>query len=89
LDIDQPLGIFVLFTPIISFSLALPISVGGLGVREQTYALLFGSLGVSETAAVTMSLTNYVLSNIVIGLIGVMLHTFVGIRGLRVADEDR
>ena len=41
-----------------------------LGVREQTYVLLFGPLGVSGTAAAAMSLTNYALTNLVVGLLG-------------------
>jgi uncharacterized membrane protein YbhN (UPF0104 family) len=78
LGVDQPLGIFLLFTPIISFSLALPISVGGLGVREQTYVLLFNALGVSDTVAAAMSLTNYVLTTLVMGLIGGVLYALEG-----------
>lgn len=82
LNVDQPLGIFLLFTPIISFSLALPISIGGLGVREQTYILLFGSLGVSGTAAAAMSLTNYALTNLIVGLLGGILYALEGTEGL-------
>jgi len=87
LGVDQPLGIFLLFTPIISFSLALPISIGGLGVREQTYILLFSPLGVSDTAAVAMSLTNYALTNLVVGLIGGVLYTLEGTKGL--AEKEK
>jgi uncharacterized membrane protein YbhN (UPF0104 family) len=82
LNVDQPLGIFLLFTPIISFSLALPISVGGLGIREQTYILLFGSLGVADTVAAAMSLTNYALTNLVVGLLGGMLYAIEGTKEL-------
>ena len=82
LGVDQPLGIFLLFTPIISFSLALPISIGGLGVREQTYVLLFGSLGVSDTAAAAMSLTNYALTNLMVGLLGGVLYALEGTKEL-------
>jgi len=82
LNIDQPLGIFVLFTPIISFSLALPISIGGLGVREQTYVVLFGPLGVPNTPATAMSLTNYVLTNLAVGLIGGCLYAMESARDL-------
>jgi len=74
LSVDQPLGIFLLFTPLISFSLVLPISFGGLGVREQTYILLFSPLGVSNTTAVAMSLANYALTNLVVGLLGGVLY---------------
>lgn len=82
LNVDQPLGIWVVFTPIISFSLALPISIGGLGVREQTYLLLFGSLGVSSTAAAAMSLMNYALTNLVVGLLGGVWYALAGTREL-------
>ena len=82
LDIKVPLGIFLLFTPIISFSLALPISVGGLGIREQTYILLFGSLGVADTVAAAMSLANHALTNLVVGLLGGILYAIEGTKGL-------
>jgi uncharacterized membrane protein YbhN (UPF0104 family) len=87
LNVDQPLGIFLLFTPIISFSLALPISIGGLGVREQTYILLFGALGVSDTVAAAMSLANYILTNLVIGLLGGIWYTLESARGLAVEKK--
>lgn len=89
LNVDQPLGIFLLFTPIISFSLALPISIGGLGVREQTYVLLFGSLGVSDTAAAAMSLANYVLTNLVVGLFGGLLYVLEGTKELSANESNR
>lgn len=83
LGIKQPLGIFLLFTPIISFSLTLPISVGGLGVREQTYVLLFGALGVSAAAATAMSLLNYALTNLAVGLIGGIWYVVENMRSLK------
>jgi uncharacterized membrane protein YbhN (UPF0104 family) len=86
LGVNQPLGIFLLFTPIISFSLALPISIGGLGVREQTYVLLFSSLGVSDAAATAMSLTNYVLTNLVVGLLGGILYAVEGTKELTASE---
>lgn len=82
LGVHQPLGIFLLFTPIISFSLALPISVGGLGVREQTYVLLFGAVATPETTAVAMSLLNYTLSNLVVGLLGGVLYAVANTKEL-------
>jgi uncharacterized protein (TIRG00374 family) len=82
LNVNQPLGVFLLFTPIISFSLALPISIGGLGVREQTYVLLFGSLGISDTDAVAMGLANYALTNLVVGLLGGVMYALEGTKEL-------
>ena len=77
IGVDQPIGIFLLFTPLISFSLTLPISVGGLGVREQIYILLFGALGVSDAASTAMSLANYA-TTLVVGLIGGVLYALEG-----------
>jgi len=82
LHVNQPLGIFLLFVPIISASLALPISVSGLGVREQTYILLFGAVGVSAATAAAMSLLNYFLTNIVVGLIGGLWYAWSGVKNL-------
>ncbi|MGC9398893.1 MAG: lysylphosphatidylglycerol synthase transmembrane domain-containing protein [Anaerolineae bacterium] len=84
LGVRQPLGVFLLFTPLISFSLALPISVGGLGVREQTYVLLFGAVGVPETTAVAMSLLNYTLSHVIVGLLGGLLYAVSNAKELAV-----
>lgn len=88
IGVDQPVGIFLLFTPLISFSLALPISVGGLGVREQTYILLFGALGVSDAAATAMSFANYVLTTLVIGLIGGVVYALEGTTTLMAKQTD-
>ena len=65
-----------------SFSLALPISIGGLGVREQTYLSLFAVVGVPGSTAVAMSLINYVLTNVVVGAIGGGLYALEGLRAL-------
>ncbi len=82
LGIHQPLGVFLLFTPIISATLALPISISGLGVREQTYILLFGAVGVAGSHAAAMSLLNYFLTNIVVGLLGGVLYALSSAREL-------
>ena len=81
LDVSLPLGIFFIFTPLISLSLTLPISVGGLGVREQTYILLFQAVNVSAETAVAMSLLFYLLTTFLTGLIGGLLFMIESIRG--------
>jgi hypothetical protein len=87
LGLDLPLGLFFLFTPLISFSLTLPISVGGLGVREGTYVTLFAAVGVSAAAATAMSLINYVLTYVLIGLIGGLLYLAEGARNAAAARK--
>lgn len=64
---------FLLFVPLISFSLLLPISVSGLGVREGAYVLLFGQAGVAAPLALAMSLAFYAL-NVATGLIGGVIY---------------
>ncbi len=86
-DVHQPLGVYLLFTPIISFSLALPISIGGLGVREQTFVTLFAAVGVGAAPATTMSLLNYVITYLVVGLMGGLFFMAEGLG--RTADHGR
>ncbi len=72
---------FLLFVPLISFSQLLPISLGGLGVREGAYVLLFGQAGVAAPLALAMSLTFYALE-ITMGLIGGVIYTLQGVGNL-------
>jgi glycosyltransferase 2 family protein len=81
LDVSLPAGIFFIFTPLISLSLTLPISLGGLGVREQTYILLFQAVNVPPDTAVAMSLLFYLLTTVLVGLVGGMLFLLDSIRG--------
>jgi uncharacterized membrane protein YbhN (UPF0104 family) len=72
---------FLIFVPIISFLLALPISFSGLGVREGGYVLLFGQAGVPSSLALGMSLCIYAMT-VATGLIGGLLYALQGYRSL-------
>ena len=85
LGVEISLCYFLLFIPLISFLLVLPISLSGLGVREGAYVYLFAQAGVSAPLALTMSLLFYAL-NVATGLIGGVLYAFEGVRGYL---EDR
>jgi len=62
--------------PIINTITSLPISVGGLGVREKLFQIFLGDLcGVSDAVAAIMSTTGYAL-NLVWGLLGGLLYLF-------------
>ena len=50
---------FFIFIPIILLIIIIPISIGGLGVREQTAAILFGKIGLTGSEAVLMELIAY------------------------------
>lgn len=73
---------FFAFVPIISFSLALPVSLGGLGVREGTYVLLFGQAGVAPEQALALSLAYYAIT-VATGLLGGLVYAVEGARGLK------
>ncbi len=85
LGIRISLFYFLVFIPIISFLLALPISFSGLGVREGGYVLLLGQAGVPPSLALAMSLCVYAIA-VTTGLIGGVLYMLEGFRGL---DEEK
>jgi glycosyltransferase 2 family protein len=83
MDVHLPVGVYMLFTPILSLALTMPISISGLGTREAAYIVLFGALGVSRELAVAMSLINYFLNNVLVGLMGGLLYALSGSKSKR------
>jgi uncharacterized membrane protein YbhN (UPF0104 family) len=55
LKIEVPLLPLFIFIPIISTVSSVPISISGLGVRETSFVLLFGSLGIPPAQATAVS----------------------------------
>jgi uncharacterized membrane protein YbhN (UPF0104 family) len=82
LNVNLPLGTFFMFAPILSMALMVP-SVGGLGVGEEVYRLMFRTVDVAGDAAVAMSLMRYALQTVLPGLIGGVLYAIDGALGLR------
>jgi len=61
--VDPGLVRFLSLMPLVDIIAGLPVSLGGLGVREGVFVLLLGSLaGVPAAAAVAASLTGYMMS---------------------------
>jgi len=56
------LGIHAIFTLLN----ALPISINGLGIRENTFAVLLSFFGVSQSTSVAFSLTSFVIQSVLI-----------------------
>ena len=75
LDIDYLA--FMVFSPIILFSMTLPISIGGWGIRELTALLLSLLLGLSASASISVSII-YGILNLICSLPG--LYFFLKIR---------
>jgi uncharacterized protein (TIRG00374 family) len=81
LGVRVSLWYFLLFVPIISFLLVLPVSLSGWGVREGGYIYLFAQAGVAAPVALTMSLLVQSLQ-LALGLIGAAIYISEGMRGL-------
>ncbi len=57
---DPGVTYFVCFQPVAAIVAALPVSVGGLGVREGALVGLFAGVGVGRNASLAMSLLGFV-----------------------------
>jgi uncharacterized protein (TIRG00374 family) len=79
LGITTPFHYFLLFLPIIAMVSAIPISFGGLGIRENMTAILFASVGVPSATAWSLGFLGY-LVGIVASLPGGIIFN---IRSLR------
>jgi glycosyltransferase 2 family protein len=64
---------FLILIPIISLITSLPISLGGLGVRDASSVYFFREIGVKSSAALGLSLMNFVFLT-AIGLIGGLIY---------------
>ncbi len=59
LGLDIPFYAFVVFVPIILFLTLLPISLAGIGIRENGYLYFFARWGITPQIALTISLFTY------------------------------
>jgi uncharacterized protein (TIRG00374 family) len=73
LGINRDIIYFFVFLPIIGAITLLPISIGGLGVRENTVVLFFAKVGISQNLATAMSLINFFFI-LVYGAIGGLIY---------------
>jgi uncharacterized protein (TIRG00374 family) len=73
LRFNVPLPVFFAIVPLVYLSTVLPISLGGLGVREGTLVFLLGQYGVTTSDAVMLSFLVY-LNRLVIGGVGGILQ---------------
>jgi uncharacterized membrane protein YbhN (UPF0104 family) len=90
LDVDPRAIAFA--APVVAVATLLPVSVGGIGVREAGYAVLLAPYGVMPEQAVALGLLQYLGYLVVAGIGGVLLAAGrgplrLGGRAGRVADE--
>jgi uncharacterized membrane protein YbhN (UPF0104 family) len=84
--ISISLSYFMIFVPVLSLALTLPLSIGGLGLREVIAVPLFAQIGIDEAMTVAYSLAIYAIARIT-GLLGGLLYLLQGINTLRQRSE--
>ncbi len=72
-QISVPIHIFILMSIIAAMAGSLPISIGGLGVREGTLVYLLASYGVTAEIAFVIALSGFLVKKLLPGLIGLPL----------------
>jgi uncharacterized membrane protein YbhN (UPF0104 family) len=72
LEIHLSFAVLAAILPLVLLVSALPISIGGLGVREWSYVVLLNRVGVGATDATILSLAAAV-ANVVAGLPGAVM----------------
>lgn len=73
LSLDVPFVYFLIVLPIIWVIMMVPISIGGLGVREGAFVLFFTQQGVSAENALLLSLLFFSLS-LITALVGGVIY---------------
>jgi glycosyltransferase 2 family protein len=61
LGVRERINFFFLFIPVVALVASLPISLGGLGVREQSAVTLFSPLGISAARIVAFEFVAYLV----------------------------
>ncbi len=74
---------YLVFVPLASIVLILPISFAGLGVRESAYVYLFGQVGVVPAVALSLSLLVYFIGNVIPGLLGGAAYLWRGTQAMK------
>lgn len=92
IGIDVPLAAWFLAWPLAKVAGLLPISLGGLGVRDATFGALLGSAGASVGMGVGASLiwqTVLIAGGLLGGLLWMLLERRTGVRLVRAAARQR
>lgn len=80
IGLNLPLLVFFAIIPLIYIAIILPISLGGLGIREGMLTFLLAQFGVTTSDAVMLSFLVYFIHVIIASLGGIVqfLETFTG-----------
>jgi uncharacterized protein (TIRG00374 family) len=72
--LEVPLLDYFIFIPVVLLVLVIPITIGGLGVREVLYTQILGYYAIPASAAVAFSLIADTAFTLAIGLIGAVVY---------------
>lgn len=61
LNINLPISVFFIIIPIVFLATSLPISIGGLGVRESVIVSLFTLFNIDTQAAIALSILYFII----------------------------
>jgi glycosyltransferase 2 family protein len=86
LGLSIPLYVMLLCLPIANTFASIPVTIGGLGLREGAYTLLFGMAGVSRVDAVALGLLWFASATLG-GLVGIIPFLITPV--LRPSKKDR
>ncbi len=67
---------YFLYIPIVGLLTMIPLTIGGLGIRENSFVAFFSNLGVSETIATSISLL-FLIINFIYAIIGGIIFLFL------------
>ncbi|MFC2164975.1 YbhN family protein [Acidobacteriota bacterium] len=67
---------YFIFMPIVLLVLTIPITLGGLGLRELLYIEIFQRYSIPDALAVSFSLIGDVLFTLIIGIVGGIIYAF-------------
>ena len=85
--IDVSPTAWLAFAPAVLIAQVLPLSIGGLGLREGALVLFLGPLGVSQADAILLGLLLYAI-NLAVSLLGAPAFAYGWIRGYDKVDAD-
>lgn len=88
LGADVPAGFYLALVPLVWVVTMLPVTIGGVGLREAAFVYLFGSAGVSSELSLGISLGTYA-GLLFTGLVGalVLARSIARGRGIRLRER--
>lgn len=80
LGVEVDIAYLLVIVPLGVVLSLLPISLGGLGLREAVYVALFGAIGVDAASAFTLSFLHFMLVIVVVVVPGAVLYASGGLQ---------